>query len=353
MFCPRCGTENLETNKYCRNCREDLQLIVHAMSNRLPVLLFTKIDAALDSKSERFRRDSALWLLASICFFLSAVWGYPALGEGHYQVMKFSLSVLSCGYGLTISVLSYMAFRHSLLVGREIFLPGNDSGSASPSRVVNLRQPDTSAVETLRLPAPNVTEQTTRKLSDSTGEAGTYKGLNYSHCSSCGAESSSAIKFCRNCGANLQLLRKITRSGRFQTWLNSLLGQYIKAKTEMGYGSSATLFVIALIYLASGVYKIARKGIDWTFLFDAAFIFTFLVIGVWDYLHYRRMRKSNAETQRTISIDPLDTAPQASPDQVGAGLTTDRLQSINPRPIDEPRNITENTTRQLIDRNAP
>jgi hypothetical protein len=123
MFCPRCGTENLETNKYCRNCREDLQLVVHAMSNRLPVLLFTKIDAALDRKSECFRRDSALWLLASICFFLSAVLGYPSIGEGHYQVTTFALSVVYCGCGLIVSIWSYMAFRHSLLLGRETCLP--------------------------------------------------------------------------------------------------------------------------------------------------------------------------------------------------------------------------------------
>lgn len=168
MFCPKCGTENLETNKYCRNCREDLQLIVHAMSNRLPVLLFTKIDAALDRKSERFRRDSALWLLASICLFLSAVLVYPSIGEGHYEIMKFSFSVIGGGYGLLLGIWSYMAFRHSLLVGREIFLPSNDSGNAVHNNVINSRQSDTSAVKTLRLPVRNFTEQTTRKLSDTT-----------------------------------------------------------------------------------------------------------------------------------------------------------------------------------------
>ncbi len=327
MFCPRCGTENLETNKYCRNCREDLQLVVHAMSNRLPVLLFTKIDAALDRKSERFRRDSALWLLASICFCLNAVLGYPSPGEGHYQIIMFSLSVISCGYGLFISIWSYLAFRHSLLVGREIFLPNNDSVSAAHNRIVNSLQTDTSSVETLRLPVPNATEQTTRKLSDTTCEAGAFTEVNYSCCSSCGAESSSDLKFCRNCGANLKLLRKITRSGRFQTWLNSKLDQYIKAKSthEIGYGSSAMLFLMAVMYLAIAVSKIAITGIDWAFLYYAAFLFSFLIIGAWDYLYYRRLRKTNAETPRAISIATFDTAPQTVPDQVKAGLTTDRL----------------------------
>jgi hypothetical protein len=44
------------------------------MSNRLPVLLLTKIDAALDRKSERFRRDSTLWLLASVVLSLILGW---------------------------------------------------------------------------------------------------------------------------------------------------------------------------------------------------------------------------------------------------------------------------------------
>lgn len=125
-----------------------------------------------------------------------------------------------------------------------------------------------------------------------------------------------------------------------------MLNRYIKAKDCHGYGSGVTLFMIAIVYLAVTASKIARRGIDSTFLSDAAFIFTFLVIGIWDYLHYRRLRKSNAETQR-------DIASQASLDEVKAGLTTDRLQSPNPTPIDEPLGITENTTRQLIDRDAP
>jgi uncharacterized OB-fold protein len=353
MFCPRCGTENLETNKYCRNCRENLQLVAHAMSNRLPVLLFTKIDAALDRKSERFRRDSALWLLFSVGFFLSAVFGYPSIGEGHHQVMGFWLSVVGCGYGLIASIWSYMAFRHSLLLGREILLPNNDSGSAAHNRAINSCQPDTSAVETLRLPVYDATEQTTRKLPDTTGDAGAYTKLNYSYCSSCGAESSFINKFCRSCGANLQLLRKITRSSRFYTWLNSVLDRYVRARSshEMSR-AGAGLFIFAILYLAFTVSKIAGTGIDWTLWRDATFVFIFLVIGAWDYLHYQRLRKNDAEAQQAKSTSTLDTTSHSVPDQMKAALTTDRLPSLNPPPVDEPLSDTENTTRQLIDRDA-
>jgi hypothetical protein len=58
MYCPKCGTENAETNNFCRACRENLKVVSGAMKQRLPVLLASKFDQMLDSRSERFRLDS-------------------------------------------------------------------------------------------------------------------------------------------------------------------------------------------------------------------------------------------------------------------------------------------------------
>jgi hypothetical protein len=58
MYCPKCGTENAETNKFCRACRENLKVVSQAMKQRLPVVLASKFDQMLDSRSERFRPDS-------------------------------------------------------------------------------------------------------------------------------------------------------------------------------------------------------------------------------------------------------------------------------------------------------
>ena len=60
MYCPKCGTENAETNKFCRACRENLKVVSQAMK-RLPVVLASRFDQMLDSRSERFRRDSVIF----------------------------------------------------------------------------------------------------------------------------------------------------------------------------------------------------------------------------------------------------------------------------------------------------
>jgi ribosomal protein L40E len=248
---------------------------------------------------------------------------------------------------------SYLAFRHSLLLGREILLSDNDSSSIAHNRVTYSRQPDNLAVETLPLPSSDAARQTARKLPDMTDNTSADTGLNYSYCSSCGAESSSVNKFCRRCGANLQLLRKITRNSWLQTWLDSMLDWYVRARSNpeaIRVGSA--LFMFAVVYLLFIVSKIARKGIDWTLWFNAAFMFPFLVTGAWDYLHYRALRKDNAKTQQARLTATL-ASPEAVPDQVNAALTTDRLPPPYPRLPDEPPGVTENTTRQLIDRSVP
>jgi zinc-ribbon domain len=58
MYCPKCGTENAETNKFCRACRGNLKVVSQAMKQRLPVLLARKFDQMIDSRGERFRPDS-------------------------------------------------------------------------------------------------------------------------------------------------------------------------------------------------------------------------------------------------------------------------------------------------------
>ena len=57
MYCPKCGIQNDET-KFCRGCGENLKVISQAMSKRLPVILASKMDAYLERKNERFRRNS-------------------------------------------------------------------------------------------------------------------------------------------------------------------------------------------------------------------------------------------------------------------------------------------------------
>ena len=107
MYCPKCGTENAETNKFCRACRENLKVVSQAMKQRLPVVLASRFNQLLDSRSERFRRDSLLYFLIG---FLSIAVGLS--GDDGIVYGVFSL-IIPC-YFFLIGVWSYLAYRRSL-----------------------------------------------------------------------------------------------------------------------------------------------------------------------------------------------------------------------------------------------
>ena len=75
MYCPKCGTENVETNKYCRACCGNLKVVSQAMKQRLPVVIASRLDQMLDSRSERFRRDSVLSFLVALVLLVAGLWG--------------------------------------------------------------------------------------------------------------------------------------------------------------------------------------------------------------------------------------------------------------------------------------
>ena len=103
MFCPKCGVQNAETNKYCRACRENLKVISQAMKQRLPVLLASRLDQMLDSRSERFRRDSILSFLIGLVFLVAG-------SSGTLDVLWFYISPVFILFG----VWHYLAYRRSL-----------------------------------------------------------------------------------------------------------------------------------------------------------------------------------------------------------------------------------------------
>src|SRR5262249_41369354 len=74
--------------------------------------------------------------------------------------------------------------------------------------------------------------------------------------------------------------------------------------------------------------------------------FASLIIVTWKYLFYQHLRKNNAEAQ------PAGSKATLALDQERATLTTHRLPSLYPPQIDEPLSVTENTTRELINRNV-
>jgi len=80
MYCPKCGIQNNDETKFCRGCGENLKVISQAMTRRLPVILASKMDAYLERKNERIRRDSILAAFNGCLFIFLAL--YNVIGNG-------------------------------------------------------------------------------------------------------------------------------------------------------------------------------------------------------------------------------------------------------------------------------
>jgi len=112
MFCPKCRGENPETNQYCRACRENPQLVSQAMKARLPVVIASKVERILDSRSERFRRDSLLHLLMSLTILLGGLisWEKGYSGPYSWPLIFLPLALLSANAAFR----EYRAYKRSL-----------------------------------------------------------------------------------------------------------------------------------------------------------------------------------------------------------------------------------------------
>ena len=134
MYCPKCGTENAETNKFCRACRENLKVVSQAMKQRLPVVLASKFDQMLDSRSERFRRDSVLFFLMGFVFLAAKLSGVGAFGNGNGAFGWILLTLL-------FSAWSYLAYRRSMAPDFDWGTSSEEKKNAEPfdkSRLVAL-----------------------------------------------------------------------------------------------------------------------------------------------------------------------------------------------------------------------
>lgn len=56
MYCPKCGTQNVEDVNFCRSCGLDLSTVARVMEKHLPVALLEKIDEQIlnPKKSELY-----------------------------------------------------------------------------------------------------------------------------------------------------------------------------------------------------------------------------------------------------------------------------------------------------------
>jgi hypothetical protein len=314
MYCPRCGTDNPETNNYCRECREDLKLIAGAVKKSLPVLLGGKIDAVLDSKTERFRRDSLLMLLMGIGFSL-----YLPLAA--LSGRSLWLPGLMALLGYIGSLWEWLAYQHSLSFGKELNL-----------LVSTPIKPDD------RLTTLKLTDHNIDRLS---GPIKTMRVVSVHYCPMCGMGGQDQAQFCGGCGFELQAMRQALSGNAPQPWLRRHLDRYVRNRsTDEKIGEAAKMLLISGTYqlFSSIVLWIGGKPFDPVPLGIAMFC---LFIGLWDYLLFRRRWNSieipvqefmkNVQPDRAIEEDTI-LLPATNDQLQATQIDTRKLNSAN-RPI--------------------
>jgi hypothetical protein len=161
MYCPKCGTQNLEDVKYCRSCGANLSLVPQALSGELAKERAVGHDAEgkpYDRHGRRIREQpslasgiqtafagTAFFIVAIVLFLTGKTWGLWMLIP--------AFAILGKGIG------EIVAAKQSQLSATATPPAARTTGAPEPERNYGAL-PDS---------PPSVTENTTRHL-DATGE---------------------------------------------------------------------------------------------------------------------------------------------------------------------------------------
>lgn len=151
MYCPKCGESNGEGTKFCRACGENLKVVEQAMMGHLPVVLASKLDAYIERKNERLRRDGIGSAVLGGCFVLL---GISELMKGTGIFGTGGILLLFALFMFLVSIWDMMAYKRSLnpKSARSGSLSILSDGEVAPRYPSQLEPP------------PSVTESTTRTL---------------------------------------------------------------------------------------------------------------------------------------------------------------------------------------------
>jgi hypothetical protein len=161
MFCPKCGTQNPETGKFCRSCGTDLGNVTTALTGQLPSNV-----ALVDRKGKPVSYERAIVKIFTGLAFIAvaAALAWSGNGRGWWFWMLIP-AFTSLGAG----VAQYVQLRKAEK-GLPIYAPGvtqpqvgGASQSALPPSQTSYVAPE-SRFKTGDLVPPSVTDNTTRHL---------------------------------------------------------------------------------------------------------------------------------------------------------------------------------------------
>lgn len=168
MFCPKCGTQNPETGKFCRSCGTDLGNVSQALTGNLP-----QPNKLVDHKGRPVSWDRAIVkIFTGLAFVVvSCVLAISGGGRGWWFWLLIP-AFTSLGAGVAQYVQLRKAERGQPIYNPVISDPalGRRDQSALPPNQTNYVEPE-SRFKTGDLVPPSVTDNTTRHLEmDSEGQ---------------------------------------------------------------------------------------------------------------------------------------------------------------------------------------
>jgi hypothetical protein len=156
MYCPKCGLQNHDDQRFCRSCGENLKVISQAMTRRLPAFLVRKMDAYIESKNRGLRRQSiGNAVVGSMFIFLGF---YHVIGTGAAWANEWFSVAFGC-FLLLLGFWDYMVYKRSLSTEvRIVQMPPASATDGLPTHDAAQIMP----------PPASVTESTTRQLEGAT-----------------------------------------------------------------------------------------------------------------------------------------------------------------------------------------
>jgi len=161
MFCPKCGTQNPETGKFCRSCGTDLGNVSDALTGKLQAGV-----PLVDRKGKPVSYERAIVKLFTGLAFIAVAIALAVTGNGRGWWFWFLIPAFT---SLGAGVAQYIQLR-KLEKGLPVYSPniapnalGGSSQAALPPNQTNYVQPE-SRYKTGDLVPPSVTDNTTRHL---------------------------------------------------------------------------------------------------------------------------------------------------------------------------------------------
>ncbi|MEP6847942.1 MAG: zinc ribbon domain-containing protein [Acidobacteriota bacterium] len=264
MFCPKCGGPNQDELLYCRECGENLQVVSQAMKGHLSVAVVSKIDAVIEKKEERLRRDAFLNALMGVAFLFAGLFNL-SIGAS-LLVLNFVWLLLGV-FALGTAVWKFLGYRRSLELRTSHLRAAIDSDILSP-------------------PFLNDGDRAAASLEIIAGE----NRLIY--CPKCGSKNPNTVSFCPSCGTDLDLPISSTALERYLprsvvTRLDDAVAKNEVTPFKPQYKSASTILILAIIFIVNAILSGINRdlaGVITNFGIGVALV----VSGSWNLVAYRR-----------------------------------------------------------------